>query len=360
MNWVLLRYRLATILLKLLATGGGYRVMARWKKHTSRVLQRRVLAGKAIRPRTAKWEITLACNLNCAMCHQRLDRAKQDYLTWQEAKSLVRTLAGRGIRRLILKGGEVTCVPYIYDLIDFAGASGMRVRLLTNGYDVQAGQVNQLIRKGVIQAITLSIDGAAGFHNQMRGKADAYQRTMALLERLAPVVVNISSVWFPNHSNQLEHVFEQVVRPLRIPVWTVSIENAPKQSLLLSETERLGISLRLRPGAHASLEPFQQQRPFMLDLQQRAAGAGTLFILQPGVFMGVSEGSRGFCDAFYTLNLDAKGRVLFCPFMKKNFGPLHIADGFPSRGNEYTRFTRRFLTSGMSAICPFCCKYERL
>jgi sulfatase maturation enzyme AslB (radical SAM superfamily) len=57
-------------------------------------------------PSRAKWEMTMLCNLNCIMCHQK-DRRKDvsKELKTDQIKKIIDNLSNAGVKKLLLKGG---------------------------------------------------------------------------------------------------------------------------------------------------------------------------------------------------------------------------------------------------------------
>jgi MoaA/NifB/PqqE/SkfB family radical SAM enzyme len=130
------------------------------------------LVGKK-RPLLGGIKLTHRCNLSCAHCPFR--RRKAPSLTWPQVISSLSALYDRGVRILIVEGGE----PFLwrdgaYDLDDVVAEARKRfftVGVTTNGtFPIETGA----------DIVWISIDGLESTHDRIRGQS--FGRIMANLE----------------------------------------------------------------------------------------------------------------------------------------------------------------------------------
>ncbi|WP_345646410.1 radical SAM protein [Streptomyces tremellae] len=127
--------------------------------------------------------VTYRCNLRCTHCFvgDNLSTAQsfaQD--------SLARLITGArrmwGTEEVTFLGGEPTLHPGIVDAVLLAGASGLRVRIVTNGLHGFRSFVERF-EGAPLPVVGISIDGASpGTHDAVRGRK-SFERTMENVER---------------------------------------------------------------------------------------------------------------------------------------------------------------------------------
>ena len=98
-------------------------------------------------------------------------------------KRLVDELAGRRIRSLLLRGGEVFLYPDILPLLEYIRAKDIFVSIDTNGTQL-ARFAADLVRIGNIH-LTVSLDGPEEVHDAVRGVKGTFQKVREGLARLA-------------------------------------------------------------------------------------------------------------------------------------------------------------------------------
>lgn len=165
-------------------------------------------------PRVIAWETTRRCNLNCKHC--RGSARDQDYsaeftteeclkvidniasalldspptvnhhlsaeASAKEKPSLVLQSVSEGGTILILTGGEPMIRPDIFDIARYATDKGIYVVMAPCGHLITP-QTAQQMKDAGIKAISISIDAATQEkHDEFRGTADAYKKTIAGLQ----------------------------------------------------------------------------------------------------------------------------------------------------------------------------------
>jgi len=132
------------------------------------------LLGKGPKVRMLYLEVTHRCNARCITCYTKAGKEKEDVLTLDEKKSVVRQAKELGARVISLSGsGEPLLYPHLFDLIDFIRQLDMLVVIFTNGTVLDEKTAEFLIRKGVITYFKLfSLD--PDIFDRMIGKERAY------------------------------------------------------------------------------------------------------------------------------------------------------------------------------------------
>jgi radical SAM protein with 4Fe4S-binding SPASM domain len=135
--------------------------------------------------------VTFRCNLRCRMCGQWGESGRSKAFDKQQLK---RTLDVRGLERMLaavqqgpfplvnIEGGEALLHPEIEAMITMLRGRGLHVKMVTNGVLLER-HARWLVRQGVA-ALSVSIDGSAGLHDEIRGVPGTYDRVIAGLAAL--------------------------------------------------------------------------------------------------------------------------------------------------------------------------------
>jgi len=137
-----------------------------------------------MRLHTGVIEITNRCNLRCIHCGSDSGSARDDELTPGELLDLVDQLAELGCVQVGLIGGEIFLRPDWADAARRVREAGMELVLVTNGLLVDERILETLVELAPAR-VGVSIDGATReSYRAIRG-ADAFERTLAAIDRLA-------------------------------------------------------------------------------------------------------------------------------------------------------------------------------
>jgi radical SAM protein with 4Fe4S-binding SPASM domain len=115
-------------------------------------------------PKRIYWEITRACNLNCANCYNRSYSTKEE-MGFEKQRSLARTLYDNGVWIIQLTGGEPTMAPHVWELVSYLNELGFYVAMGSNGiYDRDT--LDKMLRS-LLDWIIISMDSE---HEAQAGK----------------------------------------------------------------------------------------------------------------------------------------------------------------------------------------------
>lgn len=138
--------------------------------------------GDIITPRLqlVAWEITRSCNLFCAHCRASADNSQYSgELTTEECYLLIDQILEIGCPILILTGGEPLVRKDVFQIAGYGVTRGLRVVMGTNGTLITEDIASQM-KDIPISRVGISLDfPAANLQDNFRGKAGAFQATMA-------------------------------------------------------------------------------------------------------------------------------------------------------------------------------------
>jgi len=140
-----------------------------------------VLKQMGFRPRTAVWELTLACNLRCRHCGSRAGRPRSDELPTPRALELCRELADLGCRQVTLGGGEPTLRKEWPVIASALVERGIKVNMTTNGLKWTPTLAKQIKTFG-LESICFSVDGLAGTHEYIRRVKGHFRKIFAAID----------------------------------------------------------------------------------------------------------------------------------------------------------------------------------
>ena len=111
----------------------------------------------------------------CISCYTGAGKEKDDVLTLDEKRSVVRQAKALGAHAVSLSGsGEPLLYPQLFDLIEFIRQQDMQVVMFTNGTTIDRACAERLIHNHVITYFKLfSLDPAT--FDRMMGKPHAYE-----------------------------------------------------------------------------------------------------------------------------------------------------------------------------------------
>ena len=177
-------------------------------------------------PDVVGWETTLRCNMRCRHCGSTAGDPRGSELNTAEALELCEQITALGPRRVVLTGGETLLRPDWAALCEALLAGGPAVGLLTNGWTLTERGVEALARfAGTGLYVSISIDGDAAEHDQIRGLDGSFERAFhggqALRDAGVPVCV-ITTMSRVNMES-LPALRERVLGELRPYAWQLQV-----------------------------------------------------------------------------------------------------------------------------------------
>jgi len=169
------------------------------------------MQGRAVEeyraPLFLAWQLTNRCNARCLACCEDSgpDRQWPDELSPSEALDLAHRIAAFGIPYVAFGGGEPLGVPHCWDIFEILAASGIALKLETDGRHIDDAAADRLKRLD-FQCVQVSVDGTtARTHERARPGSDFAAATGAL-RRLAARGMAPQLVFVPTRLNIHEAV----------------------------------------------------------------------------------------------------------------------------------------------------------
>jgi len=196
------------------------------------------------RPMLVIWEMTQACDLNCAHCRANARPRRHPLeLSTAEAFHLIDQIAEMRVPLFVLTGGDPLKRPDIMPIVQYACHRGVRTSLTPSTTPLLIRDAVFKLKESGLMRLALSLDGStADLHDGFRGVAGSYQRALDAVgwchEAGLPVQVNTTV----SHHNlaDLDNMIE-LLSSIRVVLWSV---------FFLVPTGRAQLDQMLTPEEH--------------------------------------------------------------------------------------------------------------
>lgn len=124
------------------------------------------------------WNCTRTCNLKCIHCYT--DSESKRYsgeLTTEEAKEMIKDIAGFNVPALLFSGGEPLIREDLFELAEYGKSLGLRLTISTNGTLITKEAARKIKDLGFIY-VGISLDGIGEINDTFRGKKGAFDDTL--------------------------------------------------------------------------------------------------------------------------------------------------------------------------------------
>ncbi|GAA1970797.1 mycofactocin radical SAM maturase [Nocardioides panacihumi] len=129
------------------------------------------------------WELTYACNLECAHCLSSSGRRDPRELSTEQCEAVIDELQRMQVFYVNIGGGEPTVRPDFWHLVEYAVAHDVGVKFSTNGIRLTPERARWLASTDYVD-VQISLDGAtAEVNDRVRG-AGSYDTAIAALRNL--------------------------------------------------------------------------------------------------------------------------------------------------------------------------------
>jgi MoaA/NifB/PqqE/SkfB family radical SAM enzyme len=148
------------------------------------------------------WQLTNGCDAGCLACCEEsgVGRAWTDELTRDEALGLVDQAIALGIPYVAFGGGEPMGVAHFWDLIEKLSASGLTIKVETNGRHIDDAAADRLVGLRV-QCIQISVDGATAATHEAARPGSGFAAAMGAIDRLVARGTAPQMVFSPTRFN---------------------------------------------------------------------------------------------------------------------------------------------------------------
>lgn len=152
------------------------------------------------------WELTYACNLQCAHCLSSSGRRDPRELSTSQCKDVIDELAQMQVFYVNIGGGEPTIRADFWDLVQYAVHRKVGVKFSTNGARITPERAELMADTGYVD-VQVSLDGAtAEVNDRIRGPGsyDVALRALACLADAGFTDAKISVVCTRENVDQLD------------------------------------------------------------------------------------------------------------------------------------------------------------
>lgn len=130
------------------------------------------------------WNLIRRCNLKCRHCYSVSGDVDFDgELSRTEVFAVMDDLKNFGVPALILSGGEPLLRPDIFEISERAKAKGFFTALSSNGALIDRATADRIAATGY-DYVGVSLDGLGAAHDRFRGKAGAFDASLAGIRAL--------------------------------------------------------------------------------------------------------------------------------------------------------------------------------
>jgi len=170
------------------------------------------------------WELTYACNLECAHCLSSSGRRDPRELTTAQCKAVIDELQRMHVFYVNIGGGEPTIRPDFWELVEYAVDHQVGVKFSTNGSRIDAERARFLASTDYVD-VQISLDGAtADVNDYVRGPGSYATAILALknLQDAGFQDAKLSVVCTRHNISQLDefkaiaHAFDATLRLTRL------------------------------------------------------------------------------------------------------------------------------------------------
>ncbi len=138
------------------------------------------------RPFIVFWELTRACLLACKHCRAKAQKKRHpDELTTEEAYRVVDQLKefGEPYPLLVLTGGDPLMRDDVFDIIEYATKSRIRVAIAFSGTKLATKDKLEKLKEAGVSRIAISLDGSnEEIHDFFRGVGGTFETSLEILE----------------------------------------------------------------------------------------------------------------------------------------------------------------------------------
>jgi AdoMet-dependent heme synthase len=263
-----------------------------------------------VRPLLVIWEMTKACDLNCAHCRANAKPKRHPLeLSTAEAFHLIDQIADMRVPLFVLTGGDPLKRPDLMPIVQYACRRGVRTSLTPSTTPLLVREAIFKLKESGLMRLALSLDGSMSeLHDTLRGVPGSYQRTLDAVEwcHEAGLPVQVNTTVSRRNVDDLDQMIELLVS-LRVVLWSVFFlvpTGRAQLSDLLSAEEHEQVFAKLysaskRVKFHIKTTEGQHYRRYVLQQKARIPNAKSRADLISSAPKGVNDG-KGFMFVSHT------------------------------------------------------------
>jgi len=259
--------------------------------------------------------VTDRCNFRCVYCRSadpENHMAAGELLAWDEYERLVRILAGMGIRKVRVTGGEPLVRPGVEEFLARLKRLGVQdLSMTTNGH-LLAERCDRLAAAG-LDRINISLDSLDREKFERITRTQSFDKVMAGIDaaqasRLRPVKVNAVLVRGLN-DDEVE-AFAEFARARDLIMRFIEFMPLDADRAWTRESVVTTAEIHRRIAARWPLVPIAHERSETARKYRFADGRGEIGLIAP-----VSQPFCGYCSR---IRLTADGKLRTCLFSKED------------------------------------------
>jgi GTP 3',8-cyclase len=275
--------------------------------------ERKLVDRKGRVAKKLRISVTDRCNFACLFCMPEKEKItwidRKEILDFDEISRITRVLAGLGIERIRVTGGEPLLRRDLESLIGQLGTIGgvRSIDMTTNGWFL--GDKAEALRRAGLRGVTVSLHSLDRKRFAKISGMDALPKVLNGIDRalesgLGPVKINSVAIRGYNDDEILDLVTYARERSVSIRF----IEFMPLDGLGIWNTDRVvsGKDILDAVSAKYPLEPMGRGSSETSSVWRFADGRGSLGLITP-----ISD---PFCDDCDRIRLTADGKLLSCLF----------------------------------------------
>ena len=263
-----------------------------------------------VRPMIVIWEMTQACDQNCAHCRANAQPKRHPLeLSTAEAFHLIDEIAEMRVPLFVLTGGDPLKRPDLMRIVHYACSHGVRTSLTPSTTPLLVRNSIFKLKESGLMRLALSLDGSTSeLHDTFRGVPGSYQRTLDAVGwcHEAGLPVQINTTVSRRNLADLDNMIELLIS-LRVILWSVFFlvpTGRAQFSDLLSGDEHERVFAKLYVASkrlifHIKTTEGQHYRRYVLQQKARDPNARSKEDLIASAPNGVNDG-KGFVFVSHT------------------------------------------------------------
>ena len=170
------------------------------------------------------WEMTQACDLNCAHCRANAKPQRHPLeLSTAEAFHLIDQVAEMRVPLFVLTGGDPLKRPDLMPIVQYACRRGVHTSLTPSTTPLLVREAIFKLKESGLMRLALSLDGSsAELHDTFRGVPGSYQRTLDAVEwcHEAGLPVQVNTTVSRRNFDDLDQMI-LLLGSLQVVLWSV-------------------------------------------------------------------------------------------------------------------------------------------
>jgi radical SAM protein len=253
------------------------------------------------RPFIAIWETTQACDLVCQHCRACAQpRRHPDELTTAEGKRLLLRFDHAFVPLVVLTGGDPAKRPDLVELVSYGTSIGLHMALTPSATPLVTESLVRDLAGSGLRRLAISVDGAdAVTHDAFRGVAGSYRESLRILlaARSEGISTQVNTTVHAGSIDRLDEI-AALVGALGVSQWSVFfvVPTGRAEARMLPSAERVE-EILIELAEIAESAPFAIKTTaaphYRRILLQRRRARGTQLAVRSPQALRVNDG-RGF------------------------------------------------------------------